>query len=141
MRAAANVVYRPGVEYFATAARSVDFVPGEVRRSPTIRSGSPGSSSTSYSYSARADFGTLPGNFEGDAFARWVLDKVAEEQSTIPGFVTYDSDSRPLWEFGTWPSYTTFQYSVMTPSSATIHTNDLYASTAPDARRLRKFTR
>jgi beta-glucosidase len=133
----------------------------------------------------------LPGNFGGDALADILFGKVnpsgrlpynypryphslvnywhklAEEQTASPGAYNYESDYSPLWEFGTGLSYTTFQYSGLTLSSSTMHTNDtltvsvtvkntgaragkeavllytsdLYASTAPDARRLRKFTK
>jgi beta-glucosidase len=93
--------------------------------------------------------------------------KYSEEQTAQPGAYNYESDYSPLWEFGTGLSYTTFQYSDLGLSSTTLsagqtltvkvtvknigpvtgkeavllYTSDLYASTAPDVKRLRKFTK
>jgi beta-glucosidase len=133
----------------------------------------------------------LPGNFGGEALADILIGKVnpsgklpytypryphslvnywhkySEEQTAQPGAYNYESDYSPLWEFGTGLSYTKFEYSALTLSSATLsgsgtltvsvtvkntgsvagkeavllYTSDLYASTAPDVKRLRKFTK
>jgi beta-glucosidase len=93
--------------------------------------------------------------------------KLSEEQTAIPGAYNYESDYSPLWEFGHGLSYTTFRYTNLTLSSRKIsgtqelvvtvnvtnngtrdgkevvqlYTSDLYASIAPDKRRLRRFTK
>lgn len=93
--------------------------------------------------------------------------KYSEEQTAQPGAYNYESDYAPLWEFGTGLSYTTFEYSNLTLSSqemratdklkvgvtvtntggragkesVLLFTSDLYASTAPDVKRLRRFTK
>jgi beta-glucosidase len=91
--------------------------------------------------------------------------KLSEEQTAQPGAYNYESDYSPLWEFGHGLSYTTFKYSNLSLSSTRIsglnnlvvnvtvtntgardgkevvqlYTSDLYASTAPDKKRLRRF--
>jgi beta-glucosidase len=93
--------------------------------------------------------------------------KYSEEQTAQPGAYNYESDYSPLWEFGTGLSYTSFEYSALTLSSKIVKaedvltvsvivgntgkvrgkeavllfTSDLYATTAPDVKRLRKFTK
>jgi beta-glucosidase len=93
--------------------------------------------------------------------------KYSEEQTAQPGAYNYESDYSPLWEFGTGLSYTKFEYSNLKLSSPEIgaadilkvtltvanvgnragkeavllYTSDLYATTAPDAKRLRRFTK
>jgi beta-glucosidase len=91
--------------------------------------------------------------------------KLSEEQTAQPGAYNYESDYSPLWEFGHGLSYTTFQYSDLKLSASKIsglqnlvvnvtvtntgkvagkevvqlYTSDLYASIAPDKKRLRRF--
>jgi beta-glucosidase len=93
--------------------------------------------------------------------------KLSEEQTAQPGAYNYESDYSPLWEFGFGLSYTNFTYSNLVLSSTKIkgsqtlavnvtvtnngrregqevvqlYTSDLYASTAPDKKRLRRFTK
>jgi beta-glucosidase len=93
--------------------------------------------------------------------------KYSEELTAQPGAYNYESDYSPLWEFGTGLSYSTFTYGDLTLSANKItaadkltvsvtvtnhgprtgketvllYTSDLYASTAPDVKRLRKFTK
>jgi beta-glucosidase len=93
--------------------------------------------------------------------------KLAEEQQAQPGPYNYESDYNPLWEFGHGLSYTTFAYSNLvlskTKFSGTqtvtvnvtvkntgkrpgkevvqLYSSDLYASVAPDKKRLRRFTK
>jgi beta-glucosidase len=91
--------------------------------------------------------------------------KYSEEQTAQPGTYNYESDWSPLYEFGTGLSYTKFLYENLRVSSSVIgldevvrvivtvtntgdrqgkesvllFTSDLYASTAPDVKRLRRF--
>lgn len=93
--------------------------------------------------------------------------KYAEEQVGQAGAYNYESDFNPLFQFGFGLSYTTFDYKNLTLSSSSIdkstslnvgvtvtntgriagkeavllYTSDLYASIAPDVKRLRKFTK
>jgi beta-glucosidase len=93
--------------------------------------------------------------------------KYSEEQTAQPGAYNYESDWSPLWEFGYGLSYSFFGYSDLKLSSTTmresdtlkvsvtvtnvgpydgketvlLYTSDLYATTAPDVKRLRKFTK
>jgi beta-glucosidase len=91
--------------------------------------------------------------------------KLAEEQQAQPGPYNYESDYNPLYEFGHGLSYTTFQYSNLVLSTkkfsgsqtvgvsvtvkntgtrfgkevVQLYSSDLYASVAPDKKRLRGF--
>jgi beta-glucosidase len=93
--------------------------------------------------------------------------KYSEEQTAQAGSYNYESDYSPLWEFGHGLSYTTFEYADLRLSSTSIKVtetltvkitvkntgsvrgkesvllfvSDIWASTAPDTKRLRKFTK
>jgi beta-glucosidase len=93
--------------------------------------------------------------------------KYSEEQTAQPGIYNYESDYSPLYEFGDGLSYTNYSYEnlrVSRPSmgfdesltvtiwirnvgnrdgkeSILVFISDLQASTAPDVRRLKKFTK
>ena len=130
-----------------------------------------------------------PGNFGGDALADIIfgdvnpsgklpvtypsavnslvtyIHKPSEEQSKSVGMYNYEGDFAPEYEFGHGLSYTTFRYSNLKLSAATLseneklivtvdvtntgkregketvqlYTSDLVASITPDVRRLRRF--
>jgi beta-glucosidase len=91
--------------------------------------------------------------------------KYSEEQTAQPGAYNYESDYNPLYEFGYGFSYTTFEYSdlklsrtsfgiqenlnvsitvknngtVTGKEAVLVYVSDLYASVAPDMKRLRNF--
>lgn len=91
--------------------------------------------------------------------------KYSEEQKRAEGMYNYESDYSPLYEFGYGLSYTTFEYSNLTLSkseitsdenlvvsvtvtntgkmagkeSVLLYLSDLYASVAPDMKRLKGF--
>ena len=91
--------------------------------------------------------------------------KYSEEQAKAEGMYNYESDYSPLYEFGSGLSYTTFKYSDLKLSKKVISSNenlqvsvivtntgkvagketvllylsDLYASLAPDMKRLKGF--
>jgi beta-glucosidase len=91
--------------------------------------------------------------------------KLCERQNGSPAATNYDADYNPLWEFGFGLSYTTFAYSALALSATRfkgkevlrinvtvantgnrsakeavlLFTTDIFASMAPDVRRLRRF--
>lgn len=131
----------------------------------------------------------LPGNFGGDALADILfgdvnpsgklpytypqfpnsiisyIHKPSEERETVEGVYNYSADFNPQFVFGHGLSYTTFNYSNLTLSSAELkgtaklivsvdvsntgkregkevvelYTSDLFASLTPDVKRLRRF--
>ncbi len=131
----------------------------------------------------------LPGNFGGDALADIVFGDVnpsgklpynypkfanslvpynhkpSESRDVVQGVYNYDADYNPLYEFGHGLSYTTFAYSDLRLSAASIapdgsvtvevqvkntgsrdgkecvelYLSDLYASVSPDVKRLKGF--